>query len=83
MVGFGMICADTSVFPKVVHTMKVTRKTRDHDALCHLAEPQAGYFTARQASRAGFSWEQFSVNPEGSNRVFVSLSTKAFSGTPY
>ena len=24
----------------------------------------------------------FSVNPEGSNRVFVSLSTKILSGTP-
>ena len=38
--------------------MKATRKAPDHDALYHLAEPQAGYFTARQASRAGFSWER-------------------------
>lgn len=34
------------------------RKTPDHDALYHLAEPQAGYFTAAQAARAGFSWER-------------------------
>ncbi len=34
------------------------RKAPDHDALYHLAEPQAGYFTARQAARAGFSWER-------------------------
>ncbi|MHB8500888.1 MAG: type IV toxin-antitoxin system AbiEi family antitoxin domain-containing protein [Candidatus Acidiferrales bacterium] len=33
-------------------------KAPDHDALYHLAEPQAGYFTARQAARAGFSWER-------------------------
>ncbi len=35
-----------------------TKKTPDHDALYHLAEQQAGYFTARQAARAGFSWER-------------------------
>ncbi len=34
------------------------RKAPDHDALYHLAEPQAGYFTARQAARVGFSWER-------------------------
>ncbi len=34
------------------------RKTPDHDALYHLAEQQAGYFTARQAARAGFSGER-------------------------
>jgi hypothetical protein len=34
------------------------RKAPDHDALYHLAEAQAGYFTARQAARAGFSWER-------------------------
>jgi predicted transcriptional regulator of viral defense system len=34
------------------------RKTPDHDALYHLAEPQAGYFTAGQAAQAGFSWER-------------------------
>lgn len=34
------------------------KKTPDHDALYHLAEQQAGYFTARQAARAGFSWER-------------------------
>lgn len=38
--------------------MKATRKSPDQDALYHFAEPQAGYFTARQASRAGFSWER-------------------------
>ncbi len=34
------------------------KKTPDHDALYHLAEQQAGYFTARQAAKAGFSWER-------------------------
>jgi predicted transcriptional regulator of viral defense system len=33
-------------------------KTQDHDALYQLAKPQAGYFTARQAAKAGFSWER-------------------------
>lgn len=42
-----------------MHTMKNTaKKTPDHDALYHLAEPQAGYFNARQAAKAGFSWER-------------------------
>jgi predicted transcriptional regulator of viral defense system len=36
----------------------VAKKTPDHDALYHLAEQQAGYFTARQAARAGFSAER-------------------------
>ena len=36
----------------------VAKKTPDHDALYHLAEQQAGYFTARQAAGAGFSWER-------------------------
>jgi predicted transcriptional regulator of viral defense system len=35
-----------------------TKRTPNHDALYHLAEQQAGYFTARQAARAGFSWER-------------------------
>ncbi len=34
------------------------KKTPDHGALYHLAEQQAGYFTARQAAGAGFSWER-------------------------
>ncbi len=34
------------------------KKTPDHGALYDLAEQQAGYFTARQAARAGFSWER-------------------------
>lgn len=34
------------------------RKTPDHTALYHFAEQQAGYFTARQAAEAGFSWER-------------------------
>jgi len=37
---------------------KVTKKTPDHDALYHLAEQQAGYFTARQAAGVGFSGER-------------------------
>lgn len=36
----------------------VAKRTPDHDALYHLAENQAGYFTARQAARAGFSAER-------------------------
>jgi predicted transcriptional regulator of viral defense system len=36
----------------------VAKKTPDHDALYHLAEQQVGYFTARQAARAGFSAER-------------------------
>jgi predicted transcriptional regulator of viral defense system len=36
----------------------MAKKTPDHDALYHLAEQQAGYFTARQAARAGFSGER-------------------------
>lgn len=38
----------------------VAKRTPDHDALCRLAEQQAGYFTARQAARAGFSGERLS-----------------------
>jgi predicted transcriptional regulator of viral defense system len=36
------------------------KRSPDHDALYHLAEQQAGYFSARQAARAGFSWERLS-----------------------
>lgn len=36
----------------------VANRTPDHEALYHLAEQQAGYFTARQAARAGFSAER-------------------------
>ncbi len=32
----------------------------DHVALYRIAEQQAGYFTAKQASRVGFSWERLS-----------------------
>jgi predicted transcriptional regulator of viral defense system len=38
----------------------MTKRTPDHDALYHVAEQQAGYFTANQAARAGFSWERLS-----------------------
>jgi predicted transcriptional regulator of viral defense system len=38
----------------------VPKRTPDHDALYHLAEQQAGYFTARQGARAGFSGERLS-----------------------
>ena len=34
------------------------KKTPDYNALYQLAEQQAGYFTARQAARAGYSWER-------------------------
>ena len=34
------------------------RQRPDHTALYSLAERQAGYFTARQAATAGFSWER-------------------------
>ena len=36
----------------------IAKKSPDHNALYHLAEEQAGYFTARQAARAGFSGER-------------------------
>ena len=36
----------------------MVKKPPDHDTLYHLAEQQAGYFTARQAARAGFSAER-------------------------
>lgn len=39
----------------------VAKRTPDHDALYHLAEQQAGYFTARQAATAGFSVERLSA----------------------
>jgi len=55
------MCAETKEFPKALHTMNaVTTRTPDHDALYHLAEQQAGYFTAHQAAKAGFSWERLS-----------------------
>lgn len=38
----------------------MAKKTPDHNALYHLAEQQAGYFTARQATGAGFSGERLS-----------------------
>ncbi len=37
---------------------KADKETPDHDALYQIAEQQAGYFTASQAARAGFSWER-------------------------
>jgi len=36
----------------------VVKRAPDHTALYHLAEQQAGYFTAHQAVKAGFSWER-------------------------
>ena len=51
----GMLCLNVS---KVLHTIKAMVKAGpDHDALFHLAEEQAAYFTARQAAGAGFSGE--------------------------
>lgn len=35
-----------------------TQNAPDHDALYRIAEQQAGYFAARQAAAAGFSWER-------------------------
>src|ERR1700719_3032365 len=41
--------------------MKITgERSPDHEALYRNAEQQAGYFTAAQAARAGFSWERLS-----------------------
>lgn len=41
--------------------MKFTcKRSPDHEALYRIAEQQAGYFTATQAARAGFSWERLS-----------------------
>ncbi len=37
---------------------KTSKKAPDRDALYRIAEQQAGYFTARQAAQAGFSWER-------------------------
>jgi predicted transcriptional regulator of viral defense system len=39
----------------------VAKKSPDHHALYHLAEQQAGYFTARQAAGTGFSWERLTA----------------------
>lgn len=36
------------------------QRAPDHTALYDLAEQQAGYFTAHQAVKAGFSWERLS-----------------------
>lgn len=56
------MCAEPLDLPKVLHTMeKKTPKAPDHDALYRIAEQQAGYFTARQAARAGFSWERLTA----------------------
>lgn len=37
---------------------KATKNAPDRDALYRIAEQQAGYFKARQAAQAGFSWER-------------------------
>ncbi len=37
-------------------------RTPDYDGLYEIAENQAGYFTASQASEVGFSWERLSSN---------------------
>ena len=34
----------------------------DYDLLYEIAESQAGYFTAGQARKVGFSWERLSMN---------------------
>ena len=34
----------------------------DHERLYHIAEGQGGYFSARQAAEAGFSWERLSYH---------------------
>jgi len=49
----------------------VTMRTPDHDALYRVAEQQAGYFTARQAARVGFSWERLSDHSQNGrfNRI--------------
>ncbi|MBI5955785.1 MAG: type IV toxin-antitoxin system AbiEi family antitoxin domain-containing protein, partial [Chloroflexi bacterium] len=39
---------------------KVNKRKPDHEALYKVAEEQAGYFTAKQAAKAGFSWERLS-----------------------
>lgn len=42
-----------------MHTyFKRRKRAPDHDALYRIAEQQAGYFTAQQAARGGFSWER-------------------------
>lgn len=38
--------------------INANKKAPDHEALYRIAEQQAGYFTARDANRAGFSWER-------------------------
>jgi predicted transcriptional regulator of viral defense system len=57
-----IMCAEPLAIPKGAHTMKHKARTApDHDALYRAAEEQAGYFTARQAARAGFSWERLTA----------------------
>jgi len=58
----------------------------DHDALYQMAEGQAGYFTARQASQAGFSWGLLSSHAKRGlfDRVAHGIyRLKRFPASPY
>lgn len=43
----------------------------DYDQLYEIAEGQAGYFTAAQARKVGFSWERLSSNVKTGNFLRV------------
>lgn len=43
----------------------------DHDHLYRIAENQAGYFTSRDASEAGFSWERLSYYAKTGRHIRV------------
>lgn len=58
----------------------------DYDHLYQIAEAQAGYFTAQQAQRAGFSWERLSSNANRGKFVRIKPGVYRlahFPGSPY
>jgi predicted transcriptional regulator of viral defense system len=58
----------------------------DYDQLYEIAEAQAGYFTARQARQAGFTWERLSGNSKNGRFIRVAQGIyrlSHFPGSPY
>ncbi len=60
------VCRTLSFWQGFAHTMSAPKRP-DHEALYRLAEQQAGYFAARQAATAGFSWDRL-VKHSGTGR---------------
>jgi predicted transcriptional regulator of viral defense system len=54
----------------------------DYDSLYEIAEGQAGYFTAHQASKAGFSWERLSSNVKNGRFLRVARGVYRLSHFP-